>query len=173
MGTEGPPKCLSLCVLSCFRHVRLCATLRTVARQASLFMGFSKKEYWSGLPCPPPGDLPNPRIKPASLMSPALAGRPILYCCEKERKKESEAAQLCLTLCDPMDCSLPGSSVHGIFQARILEWVAIAFSRGSSQPRAQTQVSHIAYRFLPAEPPGKSKNTAVSSLSLLQWILLT
>ena len=44
------------------------------------------------------------------------------------RKKESEVAQLCLTLCDPTDCSLPGSSVHGIFQARVLEWGAIAFS---------------------------------------------
>ena len=46
----------------------------------------------------------------------------------QERKKESEVAQSCLTLCDPMDCSLPGSSVHGIFQARVLEWVAISFS---------------------------------------------
>ena len=45
-----------------------------------------------------------------------------------------------------MDCSLQGSSIHGIFQARILEWVAISFSRGSSQPRDQTQVSHIAGR---------------------------
>ena len=43
-----------------------------------------------------------------------------------------KVTQSCLTLCDPMDCSLPGSSVHGIFQARILEWVAISFSRGSS-----------------------------------------
>ena len=51
------------------------------------------------------------------------------------RKKESEVAQLCPTLCNPMDCSLPGSSVHGIFQARILEWVAICLSRGSSQLR--------------------------------------
>ena len=48
---------------------------------------------------------------------------------------ESEVAQSCPTLCDPMDCSPPGSSVHGIFQARVLEWVAISFSRGSSQPR--------------------------------------
>ena len=48
---------------------------------------------------------------------------------------ESEVAQLCLTLCDPLDCSPPGSSVHGIFQAGILEWVAISFSRGSSGPR--------------------------------------
>ena len=44
-------------------------------------------------------------------------------------KSESEVAQSCLTLSDPMDCSLPGSSTHGIFQARVLEWVAIAFSR--------------------------------------------
>ena len=59
---------------------------------------------------------------------------------------KSEVAQSCPTLCDPMDCSLPGSSVHGIFQARILEWVAISFSRGSSQPRDQTRVSLIAGR---------------------------
>ena len=51
--------------------------------------------------------------------------------------------QSCQTLCDPMDCSLPGSSLHGILQARVLEWVAISFSRGSSQPRDQTRVSLI------------------------------
>ena len=47
---------------------------------------------------------------------------------------ECEVAHLCPTVCDPMDCRLPGSSVHGILQARILEWVTISFSRGSSQP---------------------------------------
>ena len=57
-------------------------------------------------------------------------------------------AQSCLTLCDPMDCSLPGSSVHGISHARILEWVANSFSRGSSQHSDQTQVSYIAGRFV-------------------------
>jgi len=56
-------------------------------------------------------------------------------------------AKLCPTLVTPMDCSLPGSFVHGILQARILEWVAISFSRGSSQPRNQTQISHTAGRF--------------------------
>ena len=61
-------------------------------------------------------------------------------------KKESEVAQSCPTLCDPMDCSLPGFSVHGIFQASVLEWVAISFSRGSSHPRDWTQVSHIVGR---------------------------
>ena len=50
------------------------------------------------------------------------------------------------TLCDPMDCSLPGSSIRGIFQARILEWAAVSFSQGSSQPKDLTQVSRIAGR---------------------------
>ena len=53
--------------------------------------------------------------------------------------------QSCPTLCNPMDCSLPGSSVHGILQARKLEWVAMSSSRGSSQPRDQTCVSYITY----------------------------
>ena len=61
-------------------------------------------------------------------------------------ESEREVAQSCPTLCDPIDCSPPGSSLHGILQARILEWVAISFSRGSSQPRDRTQVSHIAGR---------------------------
>ena len=55
--------------------------------------------------------------------------------------------QSCPTVCDPMDCSPPGSSVHGVLQARTLEWVAISFSRGSSQPRDWTQISCIAGRF--------------------------
>ena len=75
------------------------------------------QEYWSGLIFPSPRDT----------------------CVH-------EVAQLCLTLCNPMDCSPPGPSVHGIFQARVLEWVAISFSRGSSQPRDWTQVSCIAGR---------------------------
>ena len=56
-------------------HVQLCATPWTVAHQPPLSMGFSKREYWSGVPCPPLGDLPDPGIEPVSLMSPALAGR--------------------------------------------------------------------------------------------------
>ena len=63
------------------------------------------------------------------------------------KESESEVTQSCPTLCDPMDCNLPGSSVHGIFQARILEWVAISFSRGSSPPRDWTQISCIAGGF--------------------------
>ena len=56
-------------------------------------------------------------------------------------------AQSCLTLCNPMNCSVPGSSNHGILQARMLEWETIPFSRGSSQPRDWTQLSLIAGRF--------------------------
>ena len=59
----------------------------------------------------------------------------------------TKSLQLCVTLCNPMDCSPPGSSVHGILQARILEWVAMPFSRGSSWPRDRTQVSGIAGKF--------------------------
>ena len=61
-------------------------------------------------------------------------------------KVKSEVAQLCPTLCDSMDCSLPGFFVDEIFLARVLEWVAISFSRGSSWPRDRTQVSCIAGR---------------------------
>ena len=60
----------------------------------------------------------------------------------------AKSLQSCLTLCDPIDGSSPGSSVHGIFQARVLEWVAISFSRGSSRPRDQTQVSRIVSKTL-------------------------
>ena len=63
------------CMLSCFRHVWLFASLWTKAHQTPLFMEFSRQEYWSGLPCLPPGNLPNPGIKLASLMSSVLAGK--------------------------------------------------------------------------------------------------
>ena len=61
-------------------------------------------------------------------------------------ESESEVAQSCPTLCDPRDYSLPAFSVHGIFQAIVLEWIAISFSRGSSRPRDRTRVSHIVDR---------------------------
>ena len=61
-------------VVQLLSHVWLFVTLWTVAHQASLSMGFSRQEHWSGLPCPPPGGLPNPGIEPTSLMSPPLAG---------------------------------------------------------------------------------------------------
>ena len=64
-----------MCVQSRFSRVQLFAILWTVARQTPLSMGFSRQEYWSGLSCPPPGELPNQGTEPACLMSPALAGR--------------------------------------------------------------------------------------------------
>ena len=62
-------------MLSHFSRVQLCATLWTVARQAPLSVGFSRQEYWSGLSCPPPGDLPDPGIERRSLKSSALGGK--------------------------------------------------------------------------------------------------
>ena len=88
---------------SCFSRVRLCATPSTEAHQIPPSLGFSRQEHWSGLPFPSP-----------------------------MHESESEVTQSCSTLRDPMDCSLPGSSIHGIFQARVLEWVAISFSNSLS-----------------------------------------
>ena len=88
-------------LLSHFSHVWLCETPEMAAHQAPPSLKFSRQEYWSGLPFPSP---------------------------MHESESESEVAQSCLTLSNPMDCSPPGSSIHGIFQARVLEWGAIAFS---------------------------------------------
>ena len=68
------PNLDTCCVLSHFSRAQLFADLRTMACWAPLSMGFSRQDYWSGLPCPPPGDLPDPGIEPTSLRSPALAG---------------------------------------------------------------------------------------------------
>ena len=84
------------------------------------------------------------------------------------RKSESEVSQSCLTLCNPVDYSLPGSSIPGIFQARILEWVAISFSRRFSQLRNWTQISHtVGFTTLPSELPGRSITNSQSLLKLM------
>ena len=70
------------------------------------------------------------------------------------------------TLRNPVDCSLPGSSVHGILQARLLEWVAIPFSRGSSQPRDQTTVPALQADSLLSEPPGKPQQSGNTWVNL-------
>ena len=74
-----------------------------------------------------------------------------------------KSLQSCPTLCNPMDCSPPGSSVHGILQARILEWVVMPSSRGPSQPRDGTQVPCIAGGSLLAELPGKPQKATNAS----------
>ena len=125
----------------------------------------------------------------ASVVSDSGVGCHFLLQCMKV-KSESEVTQSCLTLRNPMDCSPPGSSVHGIFQARvlawaaialvhgilqarILEWVAFPFSRGSSQPRIKPRSYALQVDSLPAKPQGKPKNTGVGSLSLLQGVFPT
>ena len=82
-----------------------------------------------------------------------------------------EVTQSCLTLCNPVDCSLPGSSLHGILQARVLEWVAISFSRGSSQPGNQTGVSALQADSLPIELSGKCQ-WFVMSIQINRAVLL-
>ena len=101
-------------------HVWLFATPWTVALRLLCLWGFSRQKYWSGLPCPPLGDLPHPGIKPRS-------------------------------------SALKVNSLHLNYQGhpRILEWVAYPFSRGSSWPRSQTEVSYIADGFFACWVPGK------------------
>ena len=96
----------------------------------------------SGASLPPPHPTPQRHHRASAELLLAFAGH-VLY----TWTVKALVAQLCPTLCDHMDCSPPGSSVHGILQARVLEWVAISFSRGSSWPRDRTQVSCIAGGF--------------------------
>ena len=113
------------------------ATPWTVAYQAPQSMEFSRQEYWSGLPFPSPGDLPDSGTEPGS---PALwsdtspsepPGKPLKRFINSALNWQTATAkslQSCLTLCNPIDVSPPGSSAPGILQARTLEWVAISFS---------------------------------------------
>ena len=129
------------CVLSRFSGIWLFVTLWAVVGQIFLSMGSTRQKYWSGLPFPPLGDLPDPGIEPATLRSPSLAGKFFtgkLVPSGKPLKDYVLVAQSCPTLRDPLDCSLPGSSVHGILQARIQEWVAISSSSRSSWHRDET-----------------------------------
>ena len=97
-------------------------------------MGLSRQEYWSGLPFPSPADPPDPGIKPGS---PKWQGDHL----PSEPPGKLRHGQSCPTPCDPRDCRLPGSSLHGIFLARILECIAISSFRGSSCPRDRTHSS--------------------------------
>ena len=84
----------------------------------------------------------------------------------KQVEGEGEVAQSYPTLCDPMDCNLPGSSIHGILQARVLEWVAISFSRGSSRTGDRTWVSRI------VEKNQDQKNTIITAAGKIHhWML--
>ena len=105
-----------VCLLSRFSCIRLFVTQWTEALQTPLSIGFFRQEYWSGLPCPPPRDLPHAGIEPVPLTSPALAGGLPLVPPGKPTPlvsvQFSSVAQLCPTLCDPMSRSTPGLPVH-------------------------------------------------------------
>ena len=148
-------------------RVRILATPWTAAYQAPPSMGFSRQEYWSGVPLPSP--LPHCRqifiiwaarevhkiginkvyLKMKFHMFPKSNDclkqndRHVLWnpSIDNKSMRVCSVAKLCLTLCNPMDCSSPGSSTHGISQAKILEQYAISFSRGSSQIRDRSYVS--------------------------------
>ena len=106
----------------------------TAALQAPLSMGFPRREYWGGFPLPSPGGLPDPGIEPTLPASSAQARRSTTAPPGNPSTNIVLVAQSCPTLCDPRDCSPPSFSVHGILQARILEWVAI-FSPGDLSRR--------------------------------------
>ena len=103
------------CVLSHFSRVQLFVTLWTVAYQAPRSMEFSRQEYWSGLPCPPPGDLFDPGIEPSSFISPTLAGG-VFTTSTTWEALELLSVQfshaVMSDLSDPMDCSTPGFPIH-------------------------------------------------------------
>ena len=124
--------CISVCIpKACvYNSLQSCLTLcdpMDCVFQAPWSIRFSKQEYCSGLPCPPPDNLHEPGIEPTSLTSPPLTGRFFITSTTWEAP-----AYLCSTLCGLMYCSLPSSSVYGISQTRLLEWVATSFSRRSS-----------------------------------------
>ena len=104
-------------------------------------MGFPRQEYRGRLPFPTPGHLPNPA---QGLKLGLLLCRQILYHLSHQGSPNNTLVfQSCLTLCDPVDCSPPGSSLHGHPQARILELVSMPSSRGPFQPRDPTCIFYI------------------------------
>ena len=113
------------------------------AMQETRFHPWVGKILWRREWQPTPVFLPGEPHGQRSLVGYSPWGRKEL---DMKVKSESEGAQSCLTLCDPMDCTLSGFSVHGIFQARVLEKIVISFSRGSSRPRNRTRVSRVAGR---------------------------
>ena len=152
-------------MLSRFSHVWLFAILWTVDCQVPLSIGFSRQEYWSGLPCPPARDLPIPGIEPAYLRSPALAGGFFTTAAAAAAK----SLQSCPTLRDPIDGSPPGSPVPGILQARTLEWVAISFSNTWKWSHSVVSNSAIPWTAVYQAPPsmGFSRQEYWSGLPLL------
>ena len=126
-------------LLSCFSRVQLCATLWTAAAAAKSLQSYPT--LWNSIDT---AAHQAPRSLGFSSKNTGVGCHFLLQCMKV--KSKNEVTQSCPTLHDRMDCSLPGSSAHGIFQARVLEWVAMPSSRGSSLPRDRTWVSSIADR---------------------------
>ena len=105
-------------------------TVKEPHGQVPLYMGFFRQEYWSELPSLPPEDLSDSGIKPkfTALQADSLPTEPTGKPKTDIAATAAKSLQLCLTLCDPIDGSPPGSPVPGILQARTLEWVAVSFS---------------------------------------------
>ena len=159
----------SCCLLS---HVRLFATPWTVAHQSPLSMGFCRQEYGGGLPFPSPGDLPSPGTEPASpestvLQADSLPGEALynLICAVWLVLN----VQLRPALCNPTDCSPPGSTVHGDSPGKNTGVGCHALLHGSSQPRDRALVSCMAGGFFTTWATRRSSRlTGVGSHSLLQ-----
>ena len=131
-------------MLSHFSRVRLCVTPETAAHQA-----------------PHPWDSPGKNT--------GMGCHFLLQCTKVEN--ESEVTQSCPTLSDPMDCSLPGSSVHGIFQARVLEWVAIAFSKACMHAKLLQSCPTLCDP-IDGSPPG-SPVSGILQARTLEWVAIS
>ena len=143
--TPGEPALC--CVLS---RVRLSVTPWTAARRAPLSTGFSRQAYWSGLPCPPPGDLPDPGTQPASPVSPALAGR--LFATEPSEKPLENLATLQLPSSWSSRSAPPGCPLR-LSQSRSKGWAASTEPQGSSHhqpPSSRGMCTGLGIREVPS-----------------------
>ena len=146
--------------LSCSVFLWRFAILWIVAHHAPLSMQFPRQKQWSGQPFPSLGYLPNPGIKPASPVSSVMAtefftAEPPGKLFNHTMKMKVLVSQLCLTLCNPMECSLAGSSVHGILQARIVEWLPFPSLGDLPYPGIEPESPALQVSSLPSEPLGK------------------
>ena len=155
-------RCVLCCAQSLHARVQLLVTPWTVANQAPLSTGFSRQEYWSGLPCAPAGDLPNPGFKLSYPVSPALLadslplnhwGIPYTHICV--------CVCICLNaylcLCNPVDCSPPSSSVHGDTPGKNTRrsfHFLLHFLLPTLNPGIKTRFHALQADSLPSEPPG-------------------
>ena len=173
-----------LCMLGHFSHVWLFATPWTVAHQAPLSMGFSRQEYWSGLPCPPPGDLPNPGTKPTSLMPPALAGgffttSSTWGVLQKHKDGEIGPEDVLLKVITDTQTHpvIPSEHLaycaHGI--TKVLGWGVMILLQSSDPDRALSKIKTsrpVLFSSLRLPVPSWLPGGLVHVKSLLFWILL-